>query len=290
MKYLVMMVASVALLLAGLPVACMCSPRAKAPGISAMPEPGQTTTAEAAAGPTVAVRYPEGTVHGFLVLKDAAGTILAHGALVQSVKDSTVTSKTAFDFPDGSHFEERVTYDQAGIFTLRQYAMVARGTSFKEQLQVALDLQTGRYRVETRQDGKDKSKVVEGKIDLPEGVYNGMVSVIAKNLFDGPLTRVNYVAFTPEPKVIELELSHDRGQQVKLGHLSRQVAHFLIKPKLGVVLGVGAAVTGKSPPDNHIWMVTEGVPGFVRSQAPLVPDGPVWRIELAVPQWEPGGE
>ncbi len=280
MRSLSMMAALAALFLAGVPVGC--SSPANAPSIPTMPEPGKATTADEAAGPTVKVRYPEGSIHGFLVLKDEAGTILAHGDMVQSVEGSIVTSKTAFEFPDGSHFEERATYDQAGIFALRQYAMVARGKSFKEQRQVALDVRTGRYRVETREEGKE-SEVTEGTAELPEGVYNGMVSVIAKNMLQDARTRVNYIAFTPKPKVIELEVSHDSGPQVKLGHLSMQTTHFLIKPKLGVVLGVGAAVTGKSPPDNHIWLVTEGVPGFVRSQAPLVPDGPVWRIELAVP-------
>ena len=50
----------------------------------------------------VAVRQTEGLVHGFLVLRDTAGTSLADGELLQVAKGDLVTSRLVFHFKDGS--------------------------------------------------------------------------------------------------------------------------------------------------------------------------------------------
>jgi hypothetical protein len=46
-----------------------------------------------------------------------------------------------------------------------------------------------------------------------------------------------------------------------------------------------AKISGRMPPDSNVWIVTDGVPGFVRFEGSLVADGPVWRIDLASPRW-----
>lgn len=67
------------------------------------------------------------------------------------------------------------------------------------------------------------------------------------------------------------------------GHTGTAV-HFVLKPKLGAVIGFLAKVTGRMPPDSHAWIVTDDAPGFLRFEGPLY-SGPVWRLELAAPEW-----
>lgn len=53
-----------------------------------------------------------------------------------------------------------------------------------------------------------------------------------------------------------------------------------------VLIGVAGVVThlaGKQPPDTQAWVLGEDAPAFLRSEGPLYGDGPIWRLELAVP-------
>lgn len=66
----------------------------------------------------VAVRYKEGSLHGFLVLRTMEGKILASGDLTQSLCGDNVVSSLIFRFRDGSIDEETVVFSQRGSFRL----------------------------------------------------------------------------------------------------------------------------------------------------------------------------
>lgn len=262
-----------ACLVATLFVALGCGPDTQAPTEAPPEEPAP-----------VKVRYREGTVHGFLVLRDTQGKALAHGDQAQTVEGHTVNSRMLFEFPDGSLLEERVAYSQDGVFRLKHYGKTIRGPSFEQDTDISFDAETGRYSVTTTPRG-GPSEHHHGTLDVPAAVYNGMVSILAKNLLDRPGARVRYVAFTPEPRIVELAFVREEIQPIRVGPNTRQARHFVIKPKLGLFLGTAAALLDETPPNNHVWIVTDYVPGFVRAEAPLAPNGPVWRIELTAPTW-----
>ena len=239
--------------------------------------------ASAPAAP-VPVLYPEGSLHGFVVLKDAAGAVLTYGDQVVKAQGQAMNCRMTFHFPDGSFFEEQVTYTQQGVFRMQQYSLVSRGPAFEKDQQISIDAATGHYRFTTRPRG-GKEHVLEGTIELPDDVCNDMVMIVAKNLTKQPRTRVHFVAFTPKPRIVELELTAPDSQQVMLGNTPRAALHFVVKPKLDIVEHTVAKLLDKLPPDSSIWIVADDVPGFVRADAPLVPEGPLWRVELAVPKW-----
>ena len=233
----------------------------------------------------VTVRYAEGTTHGFLQLSTPAGTRLAHGDLLVTVKDGLVTSKMKFHFRDSSFFEETVTFTQNRTFSLRDYHLVHRGPAFPFDIDARLS-RAGEYVVVTREhdkDGKDDVDRYEGTLELPADTYNGMVITIAKNLARGETRRVHVVAFTPKPMLIEIAYVLGATNTVTLGTHRETAMHYILKPKLGSLMGFFAKVVGKSPPDSHTWIVTDDVPAFLRFEGPLF-TGPVWRIELATPQ------
>src|SRR5207244_383085 len=56
----------------------------------------------------VQVRFVEGVVHGFLVLRTVDGTTVASGDLLQTARNAGVEARMLFRFTDGSVFDETV--------------------------------------------------------------------------------------------------------------------------------------------------------------------------------------
>jgi hypothetical protein len=233
----------------------------------------------------VPVRFVEGAMHGFLVLRTADGPLIASGDLLQLGQGGRVESRMVFRFKDGSVFDERAVFTQQRVFTLQSYRLVQRGPVFADDTDISLQQGSGKYRVKTkaRQDGREK--LLEGTLDLPADVYNGMVLTVAKNLPKGAGETVHVVAFTPKPRLIQLELAPAGEHQVLVGELQKTAIHYVFKPQLGIGLKLFATLLGRLPSDYHAWIVTGEVPAFARFEGPLYPAGPVWRIELASPRW-----
>jgi hypothetical protein len=235
----------------------------------------------------VPVRFAEGSLHGFLVLTDLKQDIIASGDLLQAGRDGEIRSRLVFRFKDGSVFDETVVYTQRNVFTLRSYHLVQRGPAFPEDTEVSLDRGTGKYHVKTRSRKDGREKVLDGTLALPLDVCNGMVLTLVKNLAGGVGETVHMVAFTPAPKLIKLQLTPAGEQKLFIGESERTATHYVLKPILGFWLKLFTTLLGRIPPDNHAWIVTADVPGFVKFEGPLYMNGPVWRIELASPRWRP---
>ena len=72
-------------------------------------------------------------------------------------------------------------------------------------------------------------------------------------------------------------------QLARGGGASRKATHYVVKVELGGVAGVIAPLIGKQPADTHVWIMHGDAPAFVKSEGPLAPEGPIWRIELVSP-------
>lgn len=231
----------------------------------------------------VPVRFTEGMVSGFLVLIDAKGGRIASGQFLQVSRAEGTNSRTVLHFKDGSVHDETAEFTQQRTFVLRNYRLLQKGPAFREDLEVFLDRATGKYHVTVKPHGGPE-KVLSGQLDLPLDVYNGMVPTVLKNLAKGASQTVHMVAFTPAPRVIEMEMTPSGEDGVLIGDLKATATHYLLRPKLGM-LKIPATLLGRMPPDNHIWIITNEVPAFVKFQGPLAADGPIWRIELTSPVW-----
>jgi hypothetical protein len=91
---------------------------------------------------------------------------------------------------------------------------------------------------------------------------------------------VHYIAFTPTPRLIQVDLVVAGNQRVLVGDQARQAVLYAVKPKLGRVLGFFSALLGKTPADHACVILAKDVPAFVRCDGPLFLNGPIWRIEL----------
>lgn len=233
----------------------------------------------------VPVRFAEGSTHGFLQLSTPDGKKIAGGDLIATIKENIVTSRMEFHFADSSFFQETVSYGQAKVFALHTYHLIYRGPAFPYDIDARLD-RNGHYVVVTKQhdkDGKDDVDRYEGNVDMPADVYNGMIITVARNLGQKQDRRVHILAFTPKPRMIELEYVPTATDRALTGTTSGHAVHFVLKPRLGTVTGFFAKLTGKMPPDSHAWIIADDVPAFLRFEGTLVSDR-VWRIEQVTPQ------
>ncbi|WP_239027845.1 hypothetical protein [Geomonas subterranea] len=234
-------------------------------------------------GAPVAVHFTEGMARGFLELNDSAGRRIASGDFLQLPREGEIKTRVVLYFKDGSLHDETVVFSQQHKFLLKSYRLIQKGKAFEDDLDVTLERVTGKYRVKVK--GKDgREKVLEGELELPQDVYNGMVPTVMKNLTKGSRETIHMVVFTPTPRVIELEMAPAGSTKAQIGDVERTAVHYVLKPHLGL-LRLPAALLGKSPPDNHIWTIMDEVPAFVKFEGPLSTGGPVWRIELTSPTW-----
>jgi len=182
-------------------------------------------------------------------------------------------------------FEETVVFTQQRVFTMQRYHLVQRGPAFPADTDITLDRAASTYRVKTTDHKDGRVKVLEGKLDLPPDVYNGMIFAVTKNLPKGAAATVHFVGFSPEPRIIELHITPANDQKVIVGKLETSAVHYVLKPDLGMWLTLFATILGRVPPDEHVWVVTADVPAFVRFEGPLYIGGPVWRLELTSPRF-----
>lgn len=238
--------------------------------------------AQGAAPPGVAVRFPEGSVHGFLELHADNGAFLAIGDLMQLPHNGAIESRMTFHFADSSLFDETVIFSQHGVFALQSYHLVQHGPAYSADLDALLSAD-GSYHVVSTSHKGGKTKTYQGTLKMPSDVANGLPIVLLKNLAAHDSQTVHLVAFTPAPRMIQLKLSPVGAATIGNGARAESAVEFDVKPVVGGLAGFFGKLLGKIPPDSHVWLVTEGAPMFVRFEGPLYM-GPVWRIDLALPQ------
>ncbi|HEX3553855.1 MAG TPA: hypothetical protein VIA62_11570 [Thermoanaerobaculia bacterium] len=232
----------------------------------------------------VAVRYAEGVVHGFLVLRTLEGKTLAQGDLTQVAHGDRVTSRLVFHFRDGSIQDETVVYSQRRNFRLLSDHLVQKGPAFPQPMEVTVDGASGQATVRYTEDGKPK--VVTERFDLPPDVANGLILTLLKNVpRNAQQLTLSMVAAAPKPRLVKLLITPAGKEPFAIAGSTRQAVHYVVKVELGGIAGVVAPLVGKQPPDSHVWILGGEAPAFVKAEVPLYPGGPSCRIELASPVW-----
>ena len=229
-------------------------------------------------------RFQEGLVHGFLKVSTLNGAPLADGDLVQTAEGARVTSRLTFRFKDGSLHDETTVFTQDHTLRLVNYHLVQRGAMFPRPLDMTIDARTGDVVVRYSEDGA--TKVERTRLDLKPDIANGLILAILKNARAGAApTSFSYVAATPKPQLVTLQISSAGEVPFATGAMSRNAVHYVIKVHIGGVTGLLADVFGKAPPDSHVWILGGDAPAFVKSEQTFYVGGPIWRLELVSPEW-----
>jgi len=228
----------------------------------------------------VAVRYVEGASHGFVVLHDRRGAVLANDEFIQTVRGERVESRLLFHFADGSLYDETVTFTQHSVFRLVAYHLTQKGPAFGEgSSEVTFDRDSGRYRASS----SDKS--AEGTVDIPEDVHNGMTGMLVRNLPAGGRATGYLLAFTPKPQLVRSEIGPEGEDRFTVGGATFTAVRHLIKLDIPGLKGTIANLIGKNPPDIRYWVSSGAVPAFLKFQGAMYLNGPVWTIEQTTPHW-----
>jgi hypothetical protein len=236
------------------------------------------------AGEPMTVRLVEGNTRGFLVLRTLDGRALAHGELTQRPSGAVVDSRLALSFADGSVWDERVTFSQNAVFRLEAYRLLQRGPSFPTS-EVSFDRRSGRFTARTQEKKGDEIKDASGELEMPADLYNGMALVLLKNLGRGTGASGHIVAFTPKPRLVRMDLTHEADDAVRVGAATHTARRYLVRLEVGGLTGVIASLVGKDPPDLRYWLVTGEVPAFVKFEGAMFLNGPPWRLELTPVEW-----
>jgi hypothetical protein len=188
-----------------------------------------------------------------------------------------------FRYLDGSVYQDTTVFSQQGTFNLIRDHLVQKGPAFKQPMDTTIEVATGQVTV--RYNDKDgKEKVHTEHVDLPADLANGLLFTLLKDLPpNAQKTTLSMVASTPKPRLVKLAITTEGTEAFSIGTIPGKATHHIVKVELGGITGAVAHVTGKQPPDVHIWIATGGVPGFIKFEGPLEENGPILQIVLARP-------
>jgi len=233
----------------------------------------------------VPVRFAEGVVHGFLVLRTLDGTAIATGDLIQVARGGRVTARLVFRFTDGSLHDETAVFSQQGHFKLISNHLVQKGKTFKRPIDLSIDCLKGQVTVRyTEEDGDAKVEVEQ--MEIPPDLSNGLMLTLLKNIRPTAPSTVTMIAATPKPLKVKLAITSAGEEAFSFAGAARKAIHYVVHVEIGGIKGLLADIFGKDPPDTHVWILGGEAPAFVKSEGPLFPGGPSWRIELAAPVWK----
>jgi hypothetical protein len=234
------------------------------------------------------VRHPEGLVHGYLALRTLHGETLANGDLLQNARGSVVTSRLVFHFKDGSLHDETAVFSQERHFRVLRYRLTQKGPTFPRPLEVSID--AGRGEVEVRYtDERGEKQVETERRELPADLANGVVPVLLKNGRPEAPPTMSFLAATPKPRLVRLEARAAGEEPFVVAGSTRKAIRYVVKVEIGGITGAFAKLIGKQPADTQVWIQAGEAPGFLKSEGPLYPEGPSWRIELTSPSWREHG-
>lgn len=239
----------------------------------------------------VAVRFEEGMVHGFVLLSTVDGKPIAVGDLMQMAHGGEVTARLVYHFEDGSMQEETTVFSQHRTLSLTTYHLIQKGPTFSHPTEMWIDTRKAQVNVRYTDD-KGNEKTESQRMKLPPDLVNGMVFTVLKNLrAASQLPEFSMVVATPKPRIVKLSIHSVGKDQYTIGGSHRDAVHYVIHVDIGGVGGMVAPLLGKQPPDGHMWITDDESPTFVKSEILSFLGGPIWRAELAAPNWpksEPG--
>jgi hypothetical protein len=232
----------------------------------------------------IKVKYPQGVLRGFVVVRTEEGKKVGVGDLQQTVSGTRVTVKIALRLDDGSVFEDTSVFSQRAVFRLISDHFLEKGPAFKDPTEVWINCQTNQVRVLETKDRKDKETVTH--VNLPADLANGIVPVLLENITDDVQHTLPMLATTPKPRIVKLIVAPEGEDTFSVEGAKYKARRYLEHIEIGGVAGAVAPLVGEKPPDCRSWILTGDTPLFLKSVGPLAAGTPVWEIELTSPTWK----
>jgi hypothetical protein len=236
-----------------------------------------------AQGQELKLKYRTGFEHGFVILRDTAGAILASGELTQVPSNRRITLYVVLHFRDGSIDDETTLYSQGETLRLISDRHIQTGKSFPHPCDVMIDVPGQQVSVRDLSKSTDEAKPEH--MDLPSDVSNGLLLPLIQNMQANAPIEVSYVALASKPRMVKLAIAKGGEDNFTVGGRSYKAAKYDVKVHIGGVAGVVAPMIGKQPPDTHVWVTESRVPAVIRLDSALYTEGPIWSVQFASPVW-----
>jgi hypothetical protein len=229
---------------------------------------------------SVPLRWPEGTLRGFPVVRDASGQQIADGTLTQWIEDGNLHVSATYAFKDGRVVEEQTVLAQhPEVAQLRWSWEERKGTEVERSY--SIDFTTGhavahKRGEDVREDHLDDAKQL-GRAFAGVG-FMYAVKNLARDLEKGGEVELTAVAFTPKPRTVKVSIRRDQEEPLTMGGRTLAAERFVIHPE--IPLAFIAKLFVKAP-DQYLWFYKPSPPAFLRADIPLAePSDPIIRIEL----------
>jgi hypothetical protein len=231
----------------------------------------------------IRVKYPQGSLHAFMILRSEDGKAIGVGDWDQKLQGREVSSHLKLRFDDGSIYEDTTIYSQRSAFRILSDHLLESGPIFKDPVEVWIDSRSGQVKVRQARDGKDE--VTTHRLNIPGDLTNGIIPTVIGNLPDSSQHTFSMLVATPKPRIVKLVVTPQPEDAFSIQTSKYKAKTYQVHIDIGGVAGAVASLVGKQPPDTHVWVLKGDIPIFLRSVGPLSPDAPVVQIELSAPMW-----
>ncbi|ACG74828.1 conserved hypothetical protein [Anaeromyxobacter sp. K] len=219
----------------------------------------------APAAGAVEVRSPPGALHGFPSMSDRSGAVIADGELVQERRGERLFVRARWVFPGGRLAEETAEFALSPELAQERYAWVETDGS-GELRRFEVDFATGRARSAVR--GKHGVEREDEGLEVPRGrAFAGYGVALAASqlaLDEGASAKITFVAFTPKPRTVTLEIRNDGGAPVEAAGRTIPCVRYTLHPKLPFPVSVFVKA-----PDSYLWLTRAEPRALVRAEQNL---------------------
>jgi hypothetical protein len=235
-------------------------------------------TASADEPQPVKPRHALGTLHGFPSMSDTTGRVIADGELTQELTGDELRVKIRWAFVDGREVEERDEFQVDKVLAQTGFSWVeTRKDSLLRRFEA--DLVSGTARATTRND-KGELQREESTLELPAGRaftgYGTALAVSELSLGPGGKRQITFVAFTPKPRAITLEVTRNGTERFTVAGRSMVTDRYTLHPQIPFPASIFVNAR-----DAQLWFTHSPPPALVRAEQNLATkDDPVVVIDV----------
>lgn len=220
-----------------------------------------------------------GEAHGFPELRDLQGHRLADAEFTQIPEGDRLRVRLAYDFGGGHRVEEATVVQIRPALVQQEWSWTeTRGAETVRRFSV--DFATGIATGEKQQNGQPKHwsntvKIVPGRT-FAGFAFSLALECLRDRVEHGEAVKLHAVAFTPEPRVVPVELTFAERDRLGMGGRNVTGDRFIIHPDIPAI-----AQWFVNAPDTRIWLIHDEPHDFLRWEGPLSePDDPIVRVDV----------
>jgi hypothetical protein len=236
--------------------------------------------AAASGAGAVQLRYPQADLHGFPSMQNEAGELIADGELTQRKQGARLIVHATWRFRDGRVVVEDAVFALRPELAQQSFRWVERRGE-TELRRFEVDFRSRKAHAQ-KLEGKERKRW-DDTLDLQPGkAFAGYGTALAVSQLRDSLAakdavaELTFIAFTPEPRTVTLEVSRRQGERVRVAGRELGADLYTLHPRIPFPISI--FVHAK---DARLWFTHGAPPALLRAEQNLVEkDDPQIRIDV----------